>query len=80
MMTDRQKRLQDEAPTPLSGFFTLLATVAAIGIAVLISPAGNYAASEANAAEVAGLEQAAGTGDHERAPLAGDGNLIPSTF
>ena len=49
-MTDKQKQLQDESPTPLSGFFAILATVTAIGVAVLISPAGNYKAAEASAA------------------------------
>lgn len=38
-MTDTQKRLQDEAPTPLSGFFAFVVTVAALSIAVLLSPA-----------------------------------------
>lgn len=87
-MTDKQKHLQDEAPTPLSGFFAILATVAAIGVAVLISPAGNYTASEAKAAAPAAPEQAASAEEHaafirqghERAAREGDDAPLPSTF
>lgn len=87
-MTDKQRKLRDEAPTPLSGFFAILATVAAICVAVLISPAGNYTAAEANAAPVAAADQPASAEEHsafirhghERAAREGDGRPLPATF
>jgi hypothetical protein len=89
-MTDKQQQLEDEAPTPLSGFFAILATVVAICVAVLISPAGNYAGSEASAAPMAAAapDQAASAEEHaafihqghERAAREGDASPLPPTF
>ena len=84
------KKPRDQAPAPANAIATILATVAVVGVLLLIGSASNLGNAEANAPavvtsapdQIASPEEYAGfiREGHERAAREGDGTPLPPTF